>query len=207
MKDTGRMKDIIASAVNVGNKHNVPITIKTRLGWDHENINSPLIAKMAQGEGVQMITIHGRTRAQMFNGCADWEAIKAVKDAVSIPVIANGDICNEVDVVSALIQSGCDGVMIGRASRGAPWLLNKLHQYIETGIIINDPTDDEKEAIIIEHMQEIICHYGEEGASNFMKKHLSWYCKGFRGASDFRSKINTMFCAHSIMNELKIIFL
>lgn len=194
MKDISRMKQIINSAFKACNQNQVELTIKTRMGWDNNNLNAPEIAKMAEEEGVSMITIHGRTRAQMFNGQADWNFVKQVKQNVKIPVIVNGDIKNPMDATLALELSNADGIMIGRAVQGQPWIMNIIDNHLKkiphNSYIIN--SEEKKFTLILQHLQEMIEHYGKISALGFIKKHLSWYCKGYKNSASFRSDINSM---------------
>ena len=189
MKDECRAREIVRAAVNAVS---VPITVKTRMGWDFNNLNAPTMAKIAEEEGAQMVTIHGRTRSQLFNGQANWEFIQNVVNAVKIPVIANGDIKNGEDAKKALNLSGAAGIMVGRATYGKPWLIKQIYHYLNDGIIIPDPTSEEKKQIILEHCELIVQHYGDEIAPGFLKKHLSWYSNGCRDAALFRSAINKL---------------
>jgi len=174
--------DAVVKAVNI------PVTIKTRLGWDQDNLNAPSLCKKAEDVGIQMITIHGRTREQMYNGTADWNAIRAVRDAISLPLIANGDIETIDDVETALEQSGADGVMIGRGCQGKPWFISQVMEYAQIGITPSDP--DNLLDIILRHYDNIISHYGEGKGVPIARKHLAWYVTGMHGANEFRSGMN-----------------
>jgi tRNA-dihydrouridine synthase B len=187
MKDEDRLRQIIRATVNAVV---VPVTIKTRLGWDFNNLNAPNIAKIAEEEGAKMITIHGRTRSQMFTGVANWELIRSVVESVNIPVVANGDIKNGEDAIKAFRLSNASGVMIGRATYGKPWLLKQIHSYLTKQEIIPEPSDKEKQSTIKEHCELIIKHYGFETASGLLKKHLSWYSNGCKNSGQFRALIN-----------------
>ncbi len=164
----------------------VPITLKIRTGWDENSKNVENIARIAEGCGVQMLTVHGRTRAQMFNGHANWEDIGRAKSVVSIPVIGNGDIVDAETALEMVRISGCDGVMIGRAVQGNPWLLGEVSAALTGKPIPSKPTAEERWAVVEEHMQLLVEHHGEYSASRLARKHVVWYSKGLRGSAEFR---------------------
>ena len=169
----------------------VPVTLKTRMGWNHEKLNAPELARIAESLGVQMITIHGRTRCQMYKGEADWAFVRSVKEAVSVPVIVNGDICSVDDASEALRQSGADGVMIGRGAYGRPWLIAQVMAELSGAGRALDPDLDEQLETMLAQYEEMLALYGAHTGVNLARKHIGWYTKGLPGSAELRNSVNS----------------
>jgi tRNA-dihydrouridine synthase B len=187
MRDLPLARAIIEATVKAVK---VPVTLKTRMGWDHHSLNAPELARIAEDIGVRMITIHGRTRCQMYKGEADWAFVQNVKNAVKVPVIVNGDICSIADAEHALALSGADGVMIGRGAYGKPWLLKQMMHWFAHGVTLPDPSIEEQYHLIVEHYEAMLAHYGEMTGVNMARKHIGWYTKGLPGSAEFRNRVN-----------------
>ncbi len=169
---------------------NIPVTVKMRTGWDDSSRNAPELTRIAQDLGAKMITVHGRTRCQMYKGHADWAFVAEVVDAVSIPVIVNGDICSIEDAEEALRQSGADGVMVGRGAYGKPWLLSQMMHWFATGERRPDPSLNEQYRVIDGHYRDMLELYGEDVGVKVSRKHVGWYTKGLPGSAEFRNRTN-----------------
>jgi len=168
----------------------LPVTLKMRTGWDQASRNAPSLARIAEQCGIQMLTVHGRTRCQFYDGHADWAFIREVKSATKLPVIANGDIDTLDAVDAALDQSGADGVMIGRGAYGRPWFLNQAIHYLRTGEKLRDPSLAEQYAMVRAHFDSMLEHYGQETGVRMARKHLGWYSKGLPASAEFRAAVN-----------------
>ncbi len=201
--DLELVKQIVETAVK---NSKVPVTVKIRKGWDEEHIVALEAAKIIEQAGASAITVHGRTRSQYYSGEADWEIIKKVKETVKIPVIGNGDLKCAEDVEKAFKFSNVDGVMIGRATLGNPWIFSQTLEYLKTGKKISKPSNEERLNIILKHIELEINEKGERVAIKEMRKHISAYTKSLKDSSQFRNKMNTLETKKEVIDCLKEYF-
>lgn len=203
MKDPALAEEIIRSVVRSSAK---PVTVKIRKGFDGANENAVELAERAEQAGAAAVAIHGRTREQFYSGRADWEIIRKVKEAVTIPVIGNGDVDSPESAARMLAETGCDGLMVGRAARGNPWIFREIVSYLETGRVPERPGAEEKRERILEHARLMLAHKGEYTAVREMRKHVSWYTFGYPGSAKLRGKINTIESMEALEECVREIF-
>ena len=189
MKNPKLIEEIITKVSRAVKK---PLTVKFRKGFDDDHVNAVEIARIAEASGAAAVAVHGRTREQFYSGKADWEIIRQVKEAVSIPVIGNGDVDSPEKAKALLEETGCDGVMIGRAARGNPWLFRRVSEYLETGKAPEKPSKEEVKEMMLRHARMQVEHKGDYTGIREMRKHISWYTTGLPGSAKLRGRINSV---------------
>jgi nifR3 family TIM-barrel protein len=204
MKDpelAGRIVRAVVDAVDI------PVTVKFRAGWDNEHLNAVEFACICEANGASALTVHGRTRTQMYAPPVNWDIIRQVKEAVSVPVIGNGDVVSPESAKALYEQTGCDLVMVGRGAMGNPWLFRQIAHYMETGEKLPDPTPEERMAVLKKHI-ELLCKYkGEYTGMREARKHSSWYIKGMRGAAEFRRECGALETPEDLENLIDRVLL
>lgn len=203
MKNPKLAEEIITKMVRAVKK---PVTVKIRKGFDEAHLNAVEMAKIAEASGAAAVAVHGRTREQYYAGKADWDCIRAVKEAVKIPVIGNGDVTDALSAERLLKETGCDGVMVGRAAQGNPFIFREITEYLETGMIPPKPTPAEVRATIERHARMQMEEKGEYTGVREMRKHLSWYTVGYPNSAKYRQMINSMETMEELLHSLDMVF-
>jgi tRNA-dihydrouridine synthase B len=203
LRDIGLAKEIMAAVVQASG---VPVMVKIRLGWDPKNIVAVDLARAAESVGIAAVTVHGRTKVQGFSGRADWSMIKVAKDSVGIPVIGNGDVRSAQDAKRMIDETGCDGVMIGRAVQGNPWIFREAKQYLATGVVQAHPALEERKTTMLRHLNDMIKLLGDDIGVREMRKHLCWYTKGQPGGAEFRTRVNRLSGVKEVVGAIEDFF-
>jgi tRNA-dihydrouridine synthase B len=184
----------------------VPVTLKFRTGWDAANRNALKVARIAEDSGIQLLSLHGRTRACGFSGRAEYDTIREVKRSTRLPVVANGDIATPEEAKQVLEHTGADGVMIGRAAQGRPWIFREIEHYLSTGEKLPPPLVSEIHSVLLAHLHDLYAFYGRETGVKVARKHISWYTKGLAGSASFRHRMNQLETCEEQVNEISRFF-
>ncbi|WP_152205361.1 tRNA dihydrouridine synthase DusB [Marinobacter changyiensis] len=203
MKDEALVREILIAVVAAVD---VPVTLKMRTGWDSNHRNAPLIARMAEDAGIQALAIHGRTRADAYRGQAEYDTIAEVKTQVGIPVFANGDVTSPQDAARVLNHTGADGLLIGRAAQGSPWIFREILHFLKTGQILTPPALDEVEQILVEHLLALHEFYGERMGVRIARKHVGWYLQSHDEGKQFSRRFNDIEHAREQQDEIQRYF-
>jgi tRNA-dihydrouridine synthase B len=196
----GRILEAVVKAVDV------PVTLKFRTGWDEANRNALKVTRIAEECGVQLLSLHGRTRACGFSGRAEYDTIREVKRSTRLPVVANGDIATPEEAKQVLEHTGADGIMIGRAAQGRPWIFREIEHYLSTGERLPPPLVSEIHAVLVAHLEELYAFYGRETGVKVARKHISWYTKGLAGSASFRHHMNQLETCEEQREEVNLFF-
>lgn len=196
MKNPGLVRKIVTSVSKAIKK---PLTVKIRKGFDENNINAVEIAKIIEDSGAAAVAVHGRTRQQYYSGKADWDIIRQVKEAVSIPVIGNGDVDSPQKAKQLLEETGCDGIMVGRAAEGNPWIFREISHYLDTGELLPHPALEEVKEMILRHARLQLEYKGEYTGMREMRKHVAWYTAGFPHSARLRGAVNEIESMEQLM--------
>ena len=184
----------------------VPVTLKFRTGWDAANRNALKVARIAEDSGIQLLSLHGRTRACGFSGRAEYDTIREVKRSTHVPVVANGDIATPEEAKQVLDHTGADGIMIGRAAQGRPWIFREIEHYLSTGERLPPPLVSEIHGVLVAHLEELYAFYGRETGVKVARKHISWYTKGLAGSASFRHRMNQLETCEEQLDEVNLFF-
>lgn len=196
----GRILGAVVKAVDV------PVTLKFRTGWDAANRNALKVTRIAEDNGVQLLSLHGRTRACGFSGRAEYDTIREVKRSTRLPVVANGDIATPEEAKQVLEHTGADGIMIGRAAQGRPWIFREIEHYLSTGEKLPPPLVSEIHVVLVAHLEELYAFYGRETGVKVARKHISWYTKGLAGSASFRHRMNQLETCEEQRDEVNLFF-